>query len=95
MAKLLGDGSTLFPHILDWLRRGFQSAVDLQLNEPFQEFIMSLQAHIDVLKERHANLDIRISDEGGRPQPDSTQLYKMKVEKLRLKEEMEGLSRKH
>ncbi len=56
---------------------------------------MSLQAHLDVLKERHANLDLRISDEDGRPQPNSTQLYKMKVEKLRLKEEMEGLSRAH
>jgi hypothetical protein len=53
---------------------------------------MSLQAHLDVLKARHTHLDLRINDEGSRPQPDCTQLYKMKSEKLRLKEEMERLS---
>ncbi len=52
---------------------------------------MSLQAHIDTLKERHASLDARIVDEDHRPRPDSETLSRLKVEKLRLKEEMERL----
>jgi hypothetical protein len=53
--------------------------------------IMSLQAHIETLKERHASLDARISDEDHRPRPDSETLVRLKVEKLRVKEEMERL----
>jgi hypothetical protein len=52
---------------------------------------MSLQAHLEALKERHASLDARITDEDHRPRPDSDALARLKVEKLRLKEEMERL----
>jgi hypothetical protein len=52
---------------------------------------MSLQARIESLKERHSNLDARISDEDHRPRPDDMVLSRLKVEKLRLKEEMERL----
>jgi hypothetical protein len=52
---------------------------------------MSLQAHIETLKERHASLDARIIDEDHRPRPDSMTLGRLKVEKLRLKEELERL----
>ena len=52
---------------------------------------MSLQSHIEVLKERHAGLEMRISDEDNRPRPDSETLARLKLEKLRLKEEMERL----
>jgi hypothetical protein len=52
---------------------------------------MSLQSHIKVLKERHAGLEMRISDEDNRPRPDSETLVRLKLEKLRLKEEMERL----
>jgi len=52
---------------------------------------MSLQAHIDSLKAKHANLDARITDEDHRPRPDDGVLARLKVEKLRLKEEMERL----
>ena len=52
---------------------------------------MSLQSHIEVLKERHATLDMRITEEDHRPRPDDNQLYLMKTEKLRLKEQMERL----
>jgi hypothetical protein len=52
---------------------------------------MSLQAHLETLKERHASLDARITDEDHRPRPDSDALVRLKVEKLRLKEEMERL----
>lgn len=43
------------------------------------------------LQERHATLEARITDEGTRPRPDSEALLRLKVEKLRVKEEMERL----
>lgn len=52
---------------------------------------MSLQAHLDTLKERHAALELRISDEDQRPMPDAETLHRLKIEKLRVKEEMERL----
>ena len=52
---------------------------------------MSLQARIDSLKDRHASLESQIVAEDRRPQPDAQALSRMKVEKLRLKEEMERL----
>ncbi len=52
---------------------------------------MSLQSHIEALKERHANLDTRITEEDHRPRPDDGELFRLKLEKLRLKEEMERL----
>lgn len=52
---------------------------------------MSLDTHLDQLKERHAALEARILDEDQRPRPDSETLTRLKVEKLRLKEAMERL----
>jgi hypothetical protein len=52
---------------------------------------MNLQSRIEALKERHAALELRIADEDQRPRPDSDVLVRLKVEKLRLKEEMERL----
>ena len=52
---------------------------------------MNLQARLDALKERHAALETRIIDEDQRPRPDSEALTRLKVEKLRVKEEMERL----
>ncbi len=52
---------------------------------------MSLQSHIEALKGRHASLETRIAVEDRRPRPDDAALARMKVEKLRLKEEMERL----
>ena len=52
---------------------------------------MSLQAHFEALKERHAALELRIADEDQRPRPDSETLTRLKIEKLRVKEEMERL----
>jgi hypothetical protein len=52
---------------------------------------MSLNTRLDALKERHASLETRILDEDHRPQPDSEALMRLKIEKLRLKEEMERL----
>jgi hypothetical protein len=52
---------------------------------------MSLETHLEALKERHANLDMRIIEEDHRPRPDDGEVHRMKLEKLRLKEEMERL----
>ena len=52
---------------------------------------MTLQAHLDALKERHAALETRIADEDQRPRPDSETLTRLKIEKLHVKEEMERL----
>lgn len=52
---------------------------------------MSLQSRIDSLKAKHASLQTMIADEDHRPRPDQDQLVRWKVEKLRLKEEMEKL----
>ena len=53
---------------------------------------MSLQSHIDSLKARHADLEARLRDEDARPRPDSDVLVRLKLDKLRLKEEMQRLS---
>ena len=55
--------------------------------------IMSLESRIESLKGRHASLETRILDEDSRPRPDNEALNKLKLEKLRLKEEMERLQR--
>lgn len=53
---------------------------------------MSMQARLESLKGRHASLDARITAEDHRPQPDTQALSRLKVEKLRVKEEMERLA---
>ena len=55
---------------------------------------MSLQARLDSLKGRHADLETRIDDEDHRPQPDGAVLSRLKLQKLRLKEEMERVSQR-
>ena len=52
---------------------------------------MNLQSRIESLKTRHAGLESRIADEDHRPRPDTDALARLKLEKLRLKEEMERL----
>lgn len=52
---------------------------------------MSLQARIESLTDRHASLEARIFDEDHRPRPDDGALSKLKVQKLKLKEELERL----
>ena len=51
---------------------------------------MSLQTRYDSLRTRHASLEVRIAEEDHRPRPDTTALARLKVEKLRLKEEIEN-----
>jgi hypothetical protein len=52
---------------------------------------MSQQSRLESLNTRHAVLESRISEEDHRPRPDADVMSKMKLEKLRLKEEMERL----
>jgi hypothetical protein len=52
---------------------------------------MSLESHLDQLRERHAALEARILEEDQRPRPDSDLLTRLKIEKLHLKEAMERL----
>ena len=52
---------------------------------------MSLQSRIHTLTDRHATLETRIASEDNRPRPNAEALSRLKVEKLRLKEELERL----
>ena len=49
------------------------------------------QAHISALENKHAGLDARISQEVQRPMPDTAVLARLKKQKLRIKEEIQGL----
>ena len=52
---------------------------------------MSLNTRMEALKDRHASLETRIFEEDHRPKPDSDSLTRLKLEKLRVKDEMERL----
>lgn len=69
------------------------SGFDTYLTITSQKKEMGMQqAHISALQTRHAGLDARIAEENQRPFPDMTTLSRLKKEKLRVKEEMLGLS---
>jgi hypothetical protein len=50
------------------------------------------QAHLAALQSKHALLDARINEENQRPHPDDAILSRLKKEKLRVKEEINGLA---
>lgn len=52
---------------------------------------MAIDARIRELGNRHQTLDRAINDELARPMADAMRLKELKRQKLRLKEEMEGL----
>ncbi|NHN87622.1 YdcH family protein [Acetobacter conturbans] len=52
---------------------------------------MSMQPRLDSLSRRHSALDAKIHDEGVRPMPDQRVLMRLKLQKLRVKEEMDRL----
>src|SRR5437879_4459525 len=60
---------------------GFQSGYD-GWSDFERRRSMNLQARLDALKERHATLEQRITDEDQRPRPDSDTLTRLKIEKL-------------
>jgi hypothetical protein len=49
------------------------------------------QAHISALETRHADIDARIVEEEHRPMPDMSTLARLKKEKLKVKEAIEGI----
>ena len=52
---------------------------------------MALESHIRELSDRHAKLDALIQREIRSPSIDDTQIKAMKMQKLKLKEELETL----
>lgn len=52
---------------------------------------MSLVDRIQTLRDRHAGLDVQIEKESRRPCPDSLALTNLKLQKLRLKDEIDLL----
>lgn len=50
---------------------------------------MSIQAHLDSLAEKRAQLKHKIAEECARPSPDFATITRMKKENLTLKEEMQ------
>ena len=52
---------------------------------------MSVQEHVDSLRNKHAHLEHLIDEELHRPMPDQSTVVRMKKEKLRIKEEIERL----
>lgn len=54
---------------------------------------MIAEPRLRSLEDRHATLERQIASEDARPRPDESTLSRLKLEKLRLKEEMERLRR--
>jgi hypothetical protein len=57
-----------------------------------QEDRMSLNAHLDELRRKHAAIDKEIEDEQNHPAANDQALKQLKVRKLHLKEEIQRLS---
>jgi hypothetical protein len=53
---------------------------------------MALAAHLSELTEKHRQLEVRIAEEAARPLTDTVKLSRMKLEKLKLKDEITKLS---
>ena len=55
--------------------------------------MMPQSPRLRTLEDRHAALERQIGQEDARPRPDTVELSRLKMEKLRLKEEIERLRR--
>jgi hypothetical protein len=53
---------------------------------------MSLESHVLTLRSKHADIDRTLDHEQSRAAPDFVTIKKLKLEKLRLKEEIARLS---
>ncbi|HBT42638.1 MAG: YdcH family protein [Alphaproteobacteria bacterium] len=56
---------------------------------------MSLEQRLEALKVRHSTLEDLINQESSRPLPDDIEIHALKKEKLRIKDEMEGIATRH
>ncbi len=52
---------------------------------------MAFENHIESLKKKHARLDRMLHEEETRPSADDLVLHRLKLEKLKLKDEIERL----
>lgn len=59
----------------------------------FMEELMAMAAHLAELAEKHRNLDEQIEKAVASPGVDDSQIRRLKAEKLKLKDEMERLSK--
>lgn len=53
---------------------------------------MSINAHVEELRRKHAHLSAKVEEEQRHPGTDALQIAVLKKEKLRLKEEISRLS---
>ena len=56
---------------------------------------MSLNAHVERLNAKHAEIESTIAREELRPHPDTLRITQLKRKKLRLKEELSRLETQH
>jgi hypothetical protein len=54
--------------------------------------MMALAAHIAELAEKHKHLERRIEEEVARPGSDDLEIHRLKLEKLKLKDEIARLA---
>lgn len=54
---------------------------------------MAVASHLESLKLKHADLEARIADEERRPHPDDATIVQLKKMKLRIKDELVGITR--
>lgn len=73
------DKATMFCHAV------------LSLQHPWRT-MMALAAHIAELAEKHKLLERRIEEAVSRPSSDDLEIHRMKLEKLKLKDEIARLS---
>ena len=53
---------------------------------------MSMSNHLDALKGRHSGLEDAVRADDQRPMPDPDTIHRLKVEKLKLKDEIDRLT---
>jgi len=53
---------------------------------------MNLEERVESLKALHQTLEQRIQSESKRPHPDEAQLHELKKQKLKIKDELAGIS---
>lgn len=53
-----------------------------------------IEKHLKALKDKHAELDIKLAEEEARPLPDSLKIQEYKKQKLAVKQEIETIENK-
>jgi hypothetical protein len=53
---------------------------------------MAVSDRVETLKAKHADLDLKINEEEGRPSPDEFRISELKREKLRIKDQIADLT---